>query len=76
METKISDLQLAAYLIALDYPLLRVEGDYRRTIWVFEASPEVVMDYYRGANKTSARKPLNALKELKGMLMHNARANS
>lgn len=36
METKVSDLQLAAYLMALDYPLLRTEGDHRRQIFVYE----------------------------------------
>jgi hypothetical protein len=76
METRVSDLQLAAYLMAFDYPLLRVEGSYRRQVWVFEVPEGIVMNYYRGVDKTSARKLFNAHKDLKGMLMHNMRANS
>ena len=73
-EIKISDLQLAAYLMALDYPLLRVEGDCRREVFVYAAPENVVMQYYRGTDKTSAWKLLGAYKDLKALIMHSFRA--
>jgi hypothetical protein len=74
-ETKVSDLQLAAYLMALDYPLLRVEGSHKQQVFVYEAPQEVIMQYYRGADKTSARKLLGAYRDLKGIIMQTLRAN-
>jgi hypothetical protein len=71
---KISDIQLAAYLMALDYPLLRVEGDCRRKVFVYTAPESVVMQYYQGTHKTSARKLLGAYKDLKALIMNSVRA--
>ena len=42
METKVSDLQLAAYLMALDYPFLRVEGPHYRKVFIYGDVPEAV----------------------------------
>ncbi len=75
IETKVSDLQLAAYLMALDYPLLRVQGDHKRQVFVYEAPAEVVMQYYQGSDKTSARKLLGAYRDLKGIIMQTLRSN-
>jgi hypothetical protein len=57
--------------MALDYPLLRVEGDYRRQVFVYGAPAEVVMQYYQGSDKTSARKLLGACRDLKGIIIAN-----
>jgi hypothetical protein len=64
METKVSDLQLAAYLMALDYPLLRVEGDNNRQVFVYRAPEEVIFRYYQGQDCTSARKLFGAYRDL------------
>lgn len=69
-ETKVSDLQLAAYLTALDYPLLRVEGPNGRKVFVFTDVPdEVVFAFYSGRDPVSARKLLDALRNLKGLAL-------
>jgi hypothetical protein len=68
METKVSDLQLAAYLMALDYPLLRVEGDSKRQVFVYEAPVDAVMQYYQGRDTLSARKLFAAYRDLKGII--------
>jgi hypothetical protein len=75
MEIKVSDLQLAAYLMALDYPLLRVEGNHKHQVFVYEATQEVIMQYYQGRDKTSARKLLGAYRDLKGIIMQTLIAN-
>jgi hypothetical protein len=69
-ETKISDLQLAAYLMALEYPLLRVEGAIGRKVFVFQEVPEaVVFAYYQGRDQVSARKLFGAYRDLKGLTL-------
>jgi hypothetical protein len=68
METKVSDLQLAAYLMALDYPLMRVEGTSGRKLFVFRGVPEeMVFTYYQGQDGISARKLFAAYRDLKGL---------
>ena len=68
METKVSDLQLGAYLMALDYPLLRTEGERGRKVFVFREVPEeVVFTYYQGRDCVSARKLFGAYRDLKGL---------
>jgi hypothetical protein len=68
METKVSDLQLGAYLMALDYPLLRCEGASGRKVFVFREVPEeVIFKYYQGQDCISARKLFGAYRDLKGL---------
>jgi hypothetical protein len=67
-EMKITDLQLAAYLTALDYPIVRVEGPTGRRAFVFGDIPQdVVLTYYSGADRISARKLFGAYRDLKGL---------
>lgn len=67
-EMKISDLQLAAYLTALEYPLLQIEGQSSRREFVFKGVPdEVVFAYYSGHDRISARKLFGAYRDLKGL---------
>ena len=71
-EMKISDLQLAAYLTALDYPLLRIEGPSGRKVFVFAQVPnEVVFAYYSGQEQVSARKLFGAYRDLKGLTIQS-----
>lgn len=69
-ESRISDLQLTAYLTALDYPLLRVEGPSGRKVLIFNGVPdEVVFTYYSGQDHISARKLYGAYRDLKGLTL-------
>ncbi len=67
-ETRISDLQLAAYLVAQGHRVVRVEGPPGRREFVFLDLPtEAVMTYYAGADQVSARKLFAAFRDLKGL---------
>lgn len=71
-EIKVSDLQLAAYLMARDHPLLRFEGPSGRKMFVFGKVPEEeVFAYYQSGDRVSARKLFGAYRDLKG-LTHQA----
>jgi hypothetical protein len=70
METKISDLPLAAYLVTIGHPLLRVEGDGRRKAFVFGPVPDAdVYSFYQGSTRVDARKVLGAYRDLKGLVV-------
>ena len=67
-EVRISDLQLAAYLLANEYPLIGTEGENHRRVFVFGDVPEdIVFRYYRGEDGVSARKLFGAYRDLKGL---------
>lgn len=71
-----SDLHLAAYLLATDHPLLRLEGPPGRRSFVFDrVSPEIVTDFYSGA-KVDARRLLGALRDLKGLVAQEGRGRA
>ena len=73
-ETRISDLQLASYLLALDYSILRTEGTSHRTDFVFANVPEeVVFSFFQGNSKVNPRKLLDAYRNLKGLLIQQER---
>ena len=73
-EVQISDLQLAAFLLALDYPLVRTDGNPPRTQFVFAGVPdEVVFGFYRGEPLISARKLFDAYRNLRGLLHQGER---
>jgi hypothetical protein len=61
--------------MTLDYPLLRVDGDHKCQVFVYEAPGEVVMQYYQGSDKTSGRKLVGVYRDLKGIIMQTLRAN-
>ena len=64
----ISDINLAAYCLAREYRL----ADFKkgpRSEFIFQDVPEeVILSYYGGDDQISARKLLDALKNLKGIL--------
>jgi hypothetical protein len=69
IETKTPDMQLAAYLLTSGYPLLRVEGDTKRRVFVFDQCPEEVrLPYYQGRDTVSARKLFSAYRDLKSLV--------
>ena len=68
-----SDIHLAAYLLATDHPLRRLEGSPGQKSFVFGNVTEAdVQAFYAGA-PSDARKVLNALRDLKGLLAQGAR---
>ncbi len=69
-ETSISDLQLAAYLLASGHSLTRAEGTGHRLLFIFADVPEdMVFRYYRGEDSISARKLFGAYRDLKGLTL-------
>lgn len=73
-EIRISDLQLAAFLLAQDYDLLRTEGTSHRVEFVFAGVPEkAVFAFYQGDSTVNPRKLLDAYRNLKGLLIHQER---
>ena len=65
----ISDLQLAAYLVALDYPLVRVEGVGRKE-FVFAGVPDkAIFAFYSGQDRIRGRKLFGAYRDLKGLTL-------
>lgn len=67
-EVSVTDLQLADYLLASDFPLLRTEGSSRRVAFVFGGVPEgAVFRFYQGDDVISARRLFGAYRDLKGL---------
>ncbi len=68
-ETKISDLQLAAFLLARDFDLVRTEGSSPRTQFIFSnVSDEEVFSFYRGEPLVNARRLFDCYRNLRGLL--------
>ena len=75
-ENRISDLQVAAYLLALDYSVIRTEGHSPRTEFVFNVPENVIQEYYGEVCPhcgISPRKLYGALRDLKGLLIQQDR---
>lgn len=67
-ERTISDLQLASFLVANDYEIVRVEGTPYRKEFIFQDVPEeAVLAYYAGKDETSARELFSAYRDLRGL---------
>lgn len=73
-ETRISDLQLAAFLLAKDYDLLRTGKSSDRVEFIFAGVPEeAIFACYQGNPLVNARKLLAAYRDLKGLLLQQDR---
>ncbi len=73
-ETRISDIELSAFLLCKDYPLLRTEGTSHRIEFVFGSVPqEVVFSFYQDRSLVNGRKLLAAYRSLKGLLLQAKR---
>ena len=67
------DLNLAAYLLATNHPLLRLDGPPGKSAFIFgNVAPQDVSAFYAGA-KVDARQLLGALRDLKGLLATGGR---
>jgi hypothetical protein len=64
---RITDLNLAAALVAQDFPLTGVEGPPHRRIFLIDAAEHAIFDFYAGRDAISSRKLLDALRNLKGL---------
>ncbi len=70
IETQISDLQVASYLLALGYPILRTEGGSHRIEFIFANVPEdIVFRFFQDDSKVNPRKLLDAYRNLKGLIV-------
>jgi len=69
---KTSDLSLAAFLMTLDFPLLKTEGNGRRVAFHFPSTAAEAAPGYLQGNKVSARAFSAALRDLKS-LIHSQR---
>jgi hypothetical protein len=68
-----TDIHLAAYLLATDHSLVRLNGPPGQRAFVFgKVTPEDVQRFYAGA-PSDARKVLGALRDLKGLLAQGVR---
>jgi hypothetical protein len=66
---RVSDISLAAYLLARGHPLRDFKAG-GRVEFVFADVPEqVVLAFYGGEDQVSARQILDALKNLKGLIV-------
>lgn len=69
-EMSVTDLNVAAFLLASDYPIVRVEGASGQRIFVFKNVPQdAVMRYYGGAAPVDARKLFSAFRDVKGLAL-------
>ncbi len=68
-EFQTSDLGVAAFLVAHETPLLRVETDAQRCVFVFpgEAADVALRFYQPGRNLVDGRRFHLALRELRGL---------
>ncbi len=66
---RISDINVAAFLLAKGHPLVDFQAG-PRSEFIFESVPErEVLSYYGDEDQVSARKLLDALKNLKGLIV-------
>ena len=73
-ETTISDIELSAFLLCKDYPLLRTEGTPHRIEFVFGRVPqEVVFSFYQDSSLVNGRKLLSAYRAIKGLVIEAKR---
>ncbi len=70
-----SDLSLAAFLMTLDFPLLKTEGNGRRVAFHFPSTAVEAAPGYLQGEKVSARAFSAALRDLKS-LIHSQRKNT
>jgi len=68
-----SDLNLAAYLLALDYPLRGLNGPPGQRAFTFANVAEKDVEAFYAGAKVDARKLLGALRDLKGLLAQRGR---
>ena len=71
-----SDLSLAAFLMTLDFPLLKTEGNGKRIVFYFPSTAaEAAPGYLRG-EKISARAFSAAVRDLKSLIHSQQRSGT
>lgn len=73
-EVKISDVHLASYLLVRGFQVARVNGSPSRREFIFpNVPPEAISSFYGGDDRVSARALLDALRNLRGLLVQGVR---
>ncbi len=73
---KTSDLSLAAFLMTLDFPLLKTDGNGRRVVFYFPSTAaEAAPGYLRG-EKVSARAFSASVRDLKSLIHSQQRSGN
>jgi len=71
---KISDLHLASFLLARGFQVVGVEGPPGKRDFVFQDIPlDAISSFYGGDDAVSARALLDALRNLRGLLVQGVR---
>jgi len=65
--SRITDLNIAAFLLAKGYQLLDFQPGHRAT-FVFDAPQQVIASYFSDDDLVNARRLLDALRGLKGLV--------
>ena len=68
-----SDLSLAAFLMTLDFPLLKTEGNGRRVAFHFPSTADEAAPGYLQGEKVSARAFSAAMRDLKSLIFSQQR---
>jgi hypothetical protein len=66
-ERRISDLPLAAFLLAEGHQLVRTEGPAHRRVFVFNVDDAIIARFYGGDDRVSARQLFAAYRDLRGL---------
>jgi hypothetical protein len=73
-EVPVGDLHLASYVLALGYSLVRIEGPPHRIIFIFSnVSEQLIISFFREDATVNPRKLLDALRNLRGLLLQRDR---
>jgi len=67
-EIQVNDIHLASFLMAKDFRLRRIEGERRKTFIFVDVPPEKITEFYSDQDTVSARRLLDALRNLKGFI--------
>lgn len=67
---RVSDTSVAAFLLARGFRIVKVEGSPGRREFIFADVPdEAILNFFGGDDQVSARRLLDCLKNLKGLLV-------
>ena len=73
-EVSVTDLHLASYVLALGHSLVRIEGPPHRVIFIFsDVSEQIIISFFQEDAAVNPRKLLDALRNLRGLLLQQDR---
>jgi len=73
---KTSDLSVAAFLMTLDFPLLKTEGNGRRVVFHFPSTATEAAPGYLQGEKVSARAFSASVRDLKSLIHSQQRSGN